>query len=174
LLFRVVININFITDVKLYFFMFQLICGTEIRNMCFSEKSFLVGYDAAVCDVSKASDCLLSQGSSVRTRIYNRYSRPTKMMLIPPSQISKTIYQVRQCHNPEKLHLRPHICKTSELVNVLIAKYKYIAANIFQWANERQFVRRQLRTVSHDTSHVHKPKVPSTQTACCSPTITSR
>ena len=62
LLFRVVININFVTDAKLYFFMFQLICGTEIRNIRFNGKFFLVAYDAAVRDVSKERNCLHSQG----------------------------------------------------------------------------------------------------------------
>jgi hypothetical protein len=84
---------------------FQLICGTEMGNIRFNRKCFLVGYDATVRDVSKASNCLHSQGSSVRTRIYNLDSRPTKMMLIPPFKTSETIYQVRPSHIPEKLHL---------------------------------------------------------------------
>ena len=42
--------------------MFQLICGTEIRNIRFNGKFFLVAYDAAVRDVSKERNCLHSQG----------------------------------------------------------------------------------------------------------------
>ena len=61
LLFRIVTNINFVTDAKFHF-LFQLICGTEIRNISFNGKFFLVAYDAAVRDVSKERNCLHSQG----------------------------------------------------------------------------------------------------------------
>lgn len=62
LFFRVVININFVTDAKLYLFMFVLFCGTEIRNISFNGKFFFVAYDAVVRDSSKERNCLHFQG----------------------------------------------------------------------------------------------------------------